>query len=75
MTTQLAPIVIFAFNRPNHLAELLKSLSQNKEFAESELYIYVDGPRDSSGLKLVQETREVAKSFLGVKAKDRKSVV
>lgn len=70
MTTQLAPIVIFAFNRPNHLAELLKSLSQNKEFAQSELFIYVDGPRDNSDIKLVQETREVAKSFSGMEAKN-----
>ena len=70
MTTQLAPIVVFAFNRPNHLSELLKSLSQNEEFAESELFIYVDGPRDNSDLKLVQETREVAKSFSGMKAKN-----
>lgn len=70
MTTQLAPVVIFAFNRPNHLSELLKSLSQNEEFAESELFIYVDGPRDNSDLKLVQETREVAKSFSGMKAKN-----
>jgi len=70
VTTQLAPIVVFAFNRPNHLSELLKSLSQNEEFAESELFIYVDGPRDNSDLKLVQETREVAKSFSGMKAKN-----
>jgi glycosyltransferase involved in cell wall biosynthesis len=69
VTTQLAPIIIFAFNRPSHLAGLLKSLSQNKEFAESEVYIYVDGPRDNSDLKLVQETREVAKGFSGMKAK------
>lgn len=70
MTSQLAPIVIFAFNRPNHLAELLKSLSRNKEFAQSELFIYVDGPRDNSDIKLVEETREVAKCFSGVKAKN-----
>ena len=69
MTAQMAPIVIFAFNRPNHLAQLLKSLLQNKEFADSDLYIYVDGPRNNSDLKLVQETREVAKSFSGMKAK------
>ncbi len=69
MTTPLAPIVIFAFNRPKHLAELLRSLSQNREFAESELYIYIDGPRDNSDLKLVEETREVARNFLGMKAK------
>ena len=69
MTTQLAPIVIFAFNRPNHLAGLLRSLAQNREFAKSELYIYVDGPRDNSDLKLVEETRDVARNFLGMKSK------
>ena len=69
MSMHLSPVVIFAFNRPKHLSRLLDSLSQNMEFAESELYIYVDGPRNNADLKLVEETREVAKQFSGVNVK------
>ena len=70
MTASLAPIVVFAFNRPKHLANLLDSLSQNLEFTESQLYIYVDGPRSGSDSKSVNETRDVAKHFSGVKSKN-----
>lgn len=69
MSTDLSPVVIFAFNRPKHLSGLLDSLSLNAEFAESELYIYVDGPRSNMDLKLVEETREVAKNFSGARVK------
>lgn len=69
MSMHLSPVVIFAFNRPKHLSRLLDSLSQNMEFADSELYIYVDGPRNNTDLKLVEETREVAKQFSGVTEK------
>lgn len=41
----LAPIVIFAFNRLNVLKATVQSLSCNDEAKESELYIFVDGPR------------------------------
>ncbi len=70
MSTHLSPVAIFAFNRPKHLSSLLDSLSQNVEFAESEVYIYVDGPRNNTDLKLVEETREVAKQFSGVRVKN-----
>lgn len=69
MSRHLSPIVIFAFNRPKHLSRLLDSLSKNMEFVESELYIYVDGPRNNSDVKLVEETRQVAKHFQGVNVK------
>lgn len=55
----LAPIIIFAFNRPNALESTVQSLLNNKEAKESELYVFVDGPRagnpdDSEKVLLVQ---------------------
>lgn len=44
---RLAPIVIFAFNRPNALKNTIQSLLQNTEARESELYIFVDGAREN----------------------------
>ena len=40
-----APIVLFAFNRLEAVARTVESLKQNTEAEESELYVYVDGPR------------------------------
>lgn len=42
---RLAPIVLFAFNRPEHTRWCLESLRQNPLAAESELFIHVDGPK------------------------------
>ena len=40
-----APVIIFAFNRPNALKNTVQSLLQNEEAKKSDLYIFVDGPR------------------------------
>ena len=37
-----APIIIFAFNRPNALMNTVQSLLQNEEAKDSDLYVYVD---------------------------------
>lgn len=41
----LAPIVFFAYNRPDHTRQVLEALQANKYAAESSLWIYVDGPK------------------------------
>ena len=38
----LAPIVIFAYNRPDKLKQLLDSLEKNLEFKKSDLIFYID---------------------------------
>lgn len=43
--SNLAPIVLFVFNRPIHTEKVLKSLARNKLAKKSTLYIYADGPR------------------------------
>jgi GT2 family glycosyltransferase len=45
---KLAPIVLFAYNRPVHLQKVLDALSQNEESKSSVLYIYCDGPKSAS---------------------------
>ena len=40
-----APIVIFAFNRPETLKNTVTSLLTNEEAKTSNLYIFVDGAR------------------------------
>lgn len=42
---ELAPIVVFAYNRPDHLRRTLDALSKNEQAKESVLYVYCDGPK------------------------------
>lgn len=41
-----APIILFAFNRLEAVRRTVESLLQNSEAAASELFVFVDGPRD-----------------------------
>lgn len=40
-----SPIIVFAFNRLDSLSSTIKSLKENPEAKESDLYVFVDGPR------------------------------
>jgi len=43
MNTNLAPIILFVYNRPEHTRKTLLALSENNLASESILYIYCDG--------------------------------
>lgn len=44
----LAPIIVFAYNRPWHVEQTLTALSKNVYADESVLYIYCDGPKSDA---------------------------
>ncbi|MBE8233323.1 MAG: glycosyltransferase family 2 protein [Endozoicomonadaceae bacterium] len=60
----LAPIAIFAYNRPTHIKRLLESLMTNPEFLDSPVSIYCDGPKTKADQLLVNQTRDVIKTTL-----------
>jgi GR25 family glycosyltransferase involved in LPS biosynthesis len=60
-TSNLAPIVLFVYNRPWHTRKTLEALAANELASESELYIYADGPRidaDTEDLHNINEVRK-----------------
>ncbi|MEH0157816.1 hypothetical protein V6R21_27245 [Limibacter armeniacum] len=60
---ELAPIVLFIYNRAWHTEKTLEALSQNNLADQSTLYIYADGPKDSASeadLAEIAATRQVA---------------
>lgn len=62
---ELAPIVLFAYNRPAHTIQTLEALSNNDLAKESTLYIFCDGPKedaDAHALQKINETRQLVKS-------------
>ena len=69
MVHNLAPIIVFAFNRPEALRNTIHSLLRNTEAQESELYVFVDGARpDKPGeTEKVKDVQEYVKSIKGFK--------
>lgn len=59
----LAPIVVFAYNRPEHLAKTLSSLSKNDCAKESNVFLYIDGPKTRDGVQKQQDVLHCAESF------------
>ena len=58
----LAPIVIFAFNRPSSLQRMIDSLKQNPLYDESEKFIYIDGARSEEEQDKVNEVIAIARA-------------
>ena len=65
---KLAPVLLFVYNRPQHTRQLLESLLTNKEAAESELFIYSDGPKDENDRAAVDEVRRYVRQIEGFAA-------
>jgi hypothetical protein len=62
---QTAPVILFAYNRPELLQQTLNCLSVNKLAGECNLYIFCDGPRNNahdSELKRIENVRKISKS-------------
>lgn len=55
----LAPIVLFTYNRPRHTRQVLDALAANPEAAASILYIYCDGPKENAGPEERKKIEEV----------------
>ena len=68
MRTGYAPIAYFAFNRPGHAARSLEALAANSEAAETDLHIFIDGPRNDDDAKLVAEVGRIAESIHGFRS-------
>lgn len=66
MTT--APILLFVYNRPEHVRRAIASLLTNAEASVSDLYIYSDGAKSPSDVAQVAEVREVIHKIQGFKS-------
>jgi hypothetical protein len=55
--------VVFAFNRPVHLKKTLSALSKNIGAKDSNLYLFVDGPRNSEDRRTINACIKVGNEF------------
>ncbi len=60
MQNDLAPIVLFTYNRPIHTQNLLDSLASNPESQNSSLYVYIDGPKFEAEQDTLNKINNVA---------------
>ena len=57
--TNLAPIILFCYNRPWHTEQTLEALSRNELAEQSVLYIYCDGAKENASDEMRQKITEV----------------
>ena len=60
----LAPILLFVYNRPEHVKRTLAALKQNILAKESELFIYSDAARSPQDEASVAEVRKIIRTAL-----------
>lgn len=60
-----APVCLFAFNRPDHTARTLAALAASPLAAQTELQVFLDGPRSEDDTRLVAQTRNVIEAQSG----------
>jgi hypothetical protein len=51
----LAPLIIFGYDRPIHISNMIHSLSKNSEAIDSEAFIFIDGANDDTDIEAHQK--------------------
>ncbi len=64
----LAPIILFVYNRPEHTRQTIQALQQNALADKSELFIFSDGPKTPAAESSVNEVRSYLRSIEGFKS-------
>ena len=59
MTATLAPVVVFAYNRPVHLQRTLDALAACRLADRTDVHVFADGPRKPAAAEAVAEVRRV----------------
>jgi hypothetical protein len=63
----LAPVALFVYNRLWHTQQTVEALKRNEPAAESELFVFSDGPRTEADREKVRAVREYLKTIDGFK--------
>lgn len=68
---KIAPIIIFSYDRPDHLSQTLDALAKNEFAKESELFLFCDGAKETATpeqKERIKRNREVAHAATGFKS-------
>lgn len=61
----LAPIILFVYNRPEHTLKTVEALAANSLAKDSDLFIFSDGPKNDSARPAVESVRQYVESIRG----------
>lgn len=64
----LAPILLFVYNRPQHVKRAISSLLQNREAAASDLYVFSDAARSAEDAAAVEMVRKEIADIQGFRS-------
>jgi len=64
---ELAPIVLFIYNRPWHTKKTVEALKNNELAGESDLFIFADNTVDNKNIESVDSVRSFVKAIDGFK--------
>ena len=77
----LAPVILFVYNRPDHTSRCLNALALNKYASATELIIYADGPRPGAKKeelhhielvrKLIQSEKRFKQTTINISEKNK----
>ncbi len=62
------PVVLFCYNRPDHVKETLSALAANEGAADTALIVFSDGPASTTDEVLVQAVRAILGAIEGFKS-------
>lgn len=68
MKHPLAPILLFAYNRPDHVQRCIASLQANTLSADSDLFIFSDAARTTADADNVKAVREMIRRITGFRS-------
>lgn len=63
-----APIALFAYNRPDHAQRTVEALRCNHGAAETDIFIFCDGPKSDAVAPAVEEVRRRMRQVIGFKS-------
>lgn len=60
----IAPVVLFVYNRPDHTMRLLRSLNKTNEASQTKLFIFSDQAKNATAQEKVREVRQCISNFI-----------
>ncbi len=68
MPSEVAPVAVFAYKRPDHLSQCLRALEANETASLTDVTIFCDGERGADDARGVRETRAIASLSWGFRS-------
>ena len=62
------PVILFAYNRPEHTRLTIEALCQNRLASASDLHVFSDGPKNDSHAEPVKQVRAYLRTVSGFRA-------